>query len=735
MPTAHIHMYNGAPTLFLDGAPVFAGMQWLSGLVEPDGSATNDDAIRAFAAAGIHLNAFTIGEEWCGPRPGHPAPFDFSRIEPVFKAIVAADPQAMFHLRIYLETASWWNEMHPDECEVSDDGNRLQMSYASPVWQAEVKDYLRRLIAYLRQIGMYDRTIAYQVCPGVCGEWVKNHTAMTPLTGDYSAPMRRYFRRWLRRKYGNYVFNLRKAWQDDEVTFDTAEVPSAKEQHRASRFSLRDPVRDQKAIDYLQALADLVADTLIDFCRTIKAETNNEKLAGAFYGYLMDQAWNDCFFGGPGDGSYSTIQRSGHLGLRKVLRAPEVDFIVSPYGYAFRGLGGDGLAMPPSESLRLHGKLYIYEEDSRLHNLMDPDGRNYAFEHAVAIHQRCMSNVLTHAFGVWWLADWPPKTYATHPKTEPSAFNPWLPRFRRLGEFSLHLDRRPQAEVAVIVDDESFLYESLRNSLNLPGIFYQRVEGLARFGAPHDVYLLDDLVEGKLPPYKLYLFLNAWHLDTARREKLKRELRRDGRVAVWIYAAGYLNRDAECVAALNNMADLTGIAFEKGDNPWAMRMHITNFTHPITREVAQDLFWGTTAPLGPIFHVKDGEAITLGQVVYSLGRCKPGMVVKEFAEWKSVYIAAPNVPAPILRGIARYAGVHLYSDAGDVLHATRELLGVHTIAGGPRTFKLPHCAEVIYDLYHDRELARDASEFCVELPPASSALYYTGSREKLAHLR
>lgn len=106
------------------------------------------------------------------------------------------------------------------------------------------------------------------------------------------------------------------------------------------------------------------------------------------------------------------------------------------------------------------------------------------------------------------------------------------PRFRRLGEFSLHLDRQPQAEVAVIVDDESFLYESLRNSLNLPGIFYQRVEGLARFGAPHDVYLLDDLVEGKLPPYKLYLFLNAWHLDTARREKLKRELRRDGRVAV-----------------------------------------------------------------------------------------------------------------------------------------------------------------------------------------------------------
>jgi len=43
-----------------------------------------------------------------------------------------------------------------------------------------------------------------------------------------------------------------------------------------------------------------------------------------------------------------------------------------------------------------------------------------------------------------------------------------------------------------------------------------------------------------------------------------------------------------------------------------------------------------------------------------------------------------------------------------------------------RTFKLPERAEVVYDLFNQRELARDATEFHVTMRPASTALYYTG---------
>jgi hypothetical protein len=521
-------------------------------------------------------------------------------------------------------------------------------------------------VAQLRQWGLEERVFAYQLCPGIRGAWVKNTTSTSALTGDYSAPRRGYFRAWLRREYGEDEGKLRAAWGDPGVGFASAEVPGHAAQHATTHLHFRDAAKERPVIDYYRALAELTAERLIGFCRKVKTLTGGQALAGAFFGYLMDRAWNDCFFGAPIDGGPSTIQRSGHLGLGRVLEAPEVDFIASPDGYAFRGLGGEGLAMPPSESVRLHHKLYIYEEDSRLHNLMDPDGRNYAFEHAVAIQQRCMDCALTHAMAIWWLADYPAGTYLNHPSTEPSPFNPWLRRFQRLGEFSLHLERGPQAEVAVLIDGESFVHETLRNSFNLPGVFYQRVQGLARFGAPHDVYLLEDLGEGRLPPYKLYVFLDAWKVDPERRTAIARVVRREGRTV-----------------------------------------------------------------LGPLFHLEDPGARVLGQVVYSLGRCKPGMGVKEFGHWRSVYIAAPNIPAPVLRGIARCAGVRLYSEAGDVLHATGQLLGIHSVAGGGRTFALPERAEVVSDLYHDRERAGDADRFAVELPPASPALYNAGPRQVL----
>jgi hypothetical protein len=168
-------------------------------------------------------------------------------------------------------------------------------------------------------------------------------------------------------------------------------------------------------------------------------------------------------------------------------------------------------------------------------------------------------------------------------------------------------------------------------------------------------------------------------------------------------------------------------------------MHITNFAHPITQDLPQDLFWGSTQPIGPIFHLEDPQAVSLGDVVYSLGRCQPGLGVKSFhvepgsaQAWNSVYTAAPSVPAPVLRGIARFAGVHLYNEQGDVLYATRDLLAVHTAGGGARTFQLPQPVEIVYDLYQRRVVTQDARQFSVDLPPASTALYYTGKLAGLA---
>ncbi len=130
----------------------------------------------------------------------------------------------------------------------------------------------------------------------------------------------------------------------------------------------------------------------------------------------------------------------------------------------------------------------------------------------------------------------------------------------------------------------------------------------------------------------------------------------------------------------------------------------------------------------------------LGEVVSSLGRCKPGFAIKTFhpdqpeASWSSIYMATPNVPASVLRGIARNAGLHLYNEDGDVLYATPDLLSVHTVSGGPRKFKLPGQVEVVYDLFNECILASGVNEFSVQLPPASTSLYFTGKAGLLASL-
>jgi len=729
--TAHVRQHNGTPTVFLDGKPVFASYMWGHSPTSKEYSMTA--IARSYAEAGIHFYDFDVGAggpepEWCGPAPDRENHFDFSTVQARFGRILDADPDARFHLRVYMEmNAQWWKDMYPDEREVDDSGQPLTQSFASRIWREQAKQFLREYIAYLQAIGLADRVIAYQTGAGHTGEWVKGLTSMRTPCGDYSQPMRRQFRDWLRVHYANDVAQLRAAWANPDVTFDTAEVPPASAQWQTTHGSFRDPRREQAVIDYYHSLADLCGDLIIDFNRTVKEATNGQALAGAFYGYLLELAWNAGFFSEGPDSDYTTTQRSGHLGLAKVLRSPYVDFLVSPYSYGYRGIGGHGAPMPPTESARLHGKLYIFEEDSRTY-LAPPNagfGRTDSLSDSVAVLQRNMAEVLTRGMGIWWSSG------SSHidPIQEP-AFQPLLKRFQELGTFALHLDRQPAAEIAVLLDDESFFYESIRNELDLPLIFQQRLWGLPKLGAPADYYLLQDLLEDRLPPYKLYVFLNPFHLDASRRQALRERLCRDGRVALWIYAPGYLADEPD----IQHMTDLTGFQFAQGDYAWGPLMHVTDFDHPITQDLPQDLVWGTNSRLCPLFHLDDPQARILGQVVYSQGRCRPGLGVKPFPTWTSVYCAAPNLPAPLLRGIARFAGVHLYNEQGDVLYATPQLLGVHTVEGGERTFQLPQQAEAVYDLFGQRLLAERVRQFQVILPPRSTALFYTGNADLLNNL-
>jgi hypothetical protein len=720
---AEVKLHQGTPTLFLNGEPVFAGMCW----VDPPAVEGWRDAeyARGIGKAGIHIYAFDAGKdfEWVEPKAGRSDPFDFSTVEARYGRILDVDPQALFHLRLHFEfePGDWWMKAYPDECEIASDGRPMGQSFASDVWRRQVNDFLRAFIAHLKRTGLIDRITAFQPGAGGTGEWVKGETSMSWLCADYSEPMRRHFRSWLRRQYHDDPSELRAAWNRPGVTFETAEVPTAEEQLSAKLFTFRDPAQEQNAIDYFRYFADLSSDLVIDFCRTVKEATNGEKLAGAFYGYLTEMN-NGGFHGERQESDYATYSRSGHLGLKKVLESPYVDFLVSPHAYGFRGIGGDTVTGQPPASAWLHGKLLIVEDDSRTHINHDQEyGHTYTLSESVAILKRNFSRVAVQGLGMWWLFE------SVNSIKEP-AFGPLLESFTKLGNSLLQTDRTPSAEIAVLMDEQSFFYEANRINLDLPMILQQQFWGLPRLGAPYDLYLLQDFVEGRMKPYKLYIFLNALRLDRNRREALNKELRKDGRVALWIYGSGYIENDP----SIEHMRELTGFTFAKHMQPWGPQMHILDYTHPITEGLPQDLIWGTNNKLCPIFCLDDPEARVLGEVVFSRGNCKPGMGVKTLPGWTSIYVAAPNLPAPLLRGIASFAGVHLYNREGDVLYASPDLLAVHTVSGGSRTFRLPRQVEEVYDLFERKAIAHDAAEFQVQLRPASTSLFYTGGAALLS---
>ncbi len=748
---AHVRPHNGAPTLFLDGQPVYANLQWIGGftLSDPKSVELTQTAMRAFAQAGVHLYTLDgLNNDWSGPREGSDLTWDFTDNGPRLQKAVDADPEALFNLRLMFETRhllnNWWNKQHPEEVEVLSVFEANSASYASKVWHQDVKDLLTALVAHLRQAGMYDRVIGYQMCTGTCGEWIKSWSSMDIANSDFSAPMVAYFRHWLTQRYSTDAA-LQAAWGQETVTLATAAVPTGDEQDTTSHYYFRDPNRERNVIDFYEAYAELCADTLLDFCHTIKELTNGDKLTGAFYGYIMELSWNDTFFtdGHRGSGpvglaasEVSTVQRSGHLGLAKALRSPDIDFFVSPYTYGFRGLGGDGLAMQPSESLRLHNKLYWFEEDTLMHNNFDPRKRMHPIKHSLAIYKRNFAEVLTHAQGITWLEN----DYFAEDPSIVDEFHALQARFHAIGNWAVQFDRKPSAEVAVFLDDESYFYEANKNGLSLPLIWHQRLMNLNRFGAPHDMYLFNDLLEGRLPEYKLYIFLNIFHLNNARRAALQQQLRRAGKTALFLYAPGYLNEDdAANPFSRDHMTDLTGFKFGQTSSYWTPMMHVTAYDHPITQGVSQELFWGASRSMAPTFHLEDDDATVLGEIIGSLGRNQPGLGVKTFNAgtpnaWNSIYSALPNVPSPVLRGIARFAGVHLYNEDGDVLYATPRFVSAHTTSGGPRAFKLPQSVEVVYDLYNRRLLGQNTAEFCTQLPPASTSLFYTGPAASLRAL-
>jgi hypothetical protein len=391
--------------------------------------------------------------------------------------------------------------------------------------------------------------------------------------------------------------------------------------------------------------------------------------------------------------------------LAEVLASPDVDFLASPTSYETRRAGDPGCFVSAyNGSYRLHHKLYWDEVDTRTHLYpKDISYRTSTLEETLAVHQRAAGWSLTKGTGLWWFL------LAGNATFHQDAIMEDIARLRGATERALTADRTPTAQVAVFGDERSMHYTNTNSPFH-GALLRETVDELARQGAPADIYLLDDIADPRLPEYRLYIFLNAFYTDAARRRAIAATVRQRGRVAVWVYAPGYLTDEGFSETA---MQDLTGLVLRHADEQSRVSLSVTNTSHPLTQ--AWTAAASLTYEVGPLFWADDAQATVLGTV-----NGRPGLALKEFADWRSVYSALP-LRRELLLGLCRYAGVHVYCESFDVCSANRSYVMLHTSAPGQKTIRLPRKCTVT-DAVNQECLAADTNSVELDLPAGATRL-------------
>lgn len=685
-PVVELRRQGGDAAIFVDGQPI-PGYAYVSE------GALHLDYHRQVAEAGVHLYC-----DWFGTSRysdlGHVAPdrYDYAEFDRYFAAILDVDPKAYFLPHVGVTGPRWWQEAHPDEMCRFADGSRGPTSFASLPWRRDVGEDLRRLIAYLRRAPYADRILGYMFFNGYTAEWQMWGTWQES-RDDYSEPAQRAFRQFLAQRYGTDE-RLRAAWGQPQVTLASAPMPSEAQRRPGGPRVLRDPKSERQAVDFYEFISNMDADAVLHFARVVREATEGKSLVGTYYAYLTAHGINQ--------------QDSGHLAARRVFDSPDIDFLMSPPNYWYRKPGEAATFMSATDSFRLRGKLWWDESDHRTH-LSDPGagyGRADTLEETLGVFWRELAEVLAKRAAVsWfdmsggWFAD--PQVLAA------------LGRGHEVMRDSLHRRRPSAAEIGVFVDPQSFYW--MRPTAANSALVLNQVVLMPQVGVPWDFLLLDDIASPSVPDYKLYVFLNAFYIEPARREAIHAKLKRNRATALFVYAPGFLEPGGESLGA---MRALTGIRIAKEDREIRPQV-LLETGDPLARDLKPGVPVGApNVTVWPLFYADDPDARIAGRLVEG---SQPGLVVKRLDGWTSVYSGAMQLSSGLMRNLARIAGAHVWMDTDDALYTDGQIVGVHAASGGLKTLRLPGRFRV-FNAVTGEPVASDGRTAAIPLQRAQTVL-------------
>ena len=692
-----VKLRNGTPQIFEDNTPLPPPYYMYE--------RPNPDQVKRFAQAGTHLYWLECRQMgWVGPDE-----HDYTFIDEMLTELFTLAPEARVVLWFYIDLTNpivdpiddpWWQQQNPGELCRDADGNTFDyyghqaVSFASTKMREDATAAMKRFIARMEASSFANRIAGYQPCAGGSYEWMY-YGAHDSVFLDYSEPTVSAFRDWLRDRYDGRQEDLRAAWASGTVTFENANVPTPTKRQDTTLGSLRDPQTERPVIDYYTFFAELTAGTVDHYCSVIKEATCGTKLAGAFYGYVMEQSFD-----------WAGAQHSGHHALGRALESDAIDFLMGPTSYWDREPGGAGGHMSALGSIRLHQKLWINQSDLRTHltSTKAGFGRSANEKQSLGAMRREFAMDLAAGAPVYWYC----------------FSNPWLgpsetlmKGIERMGEIDAEaseLERGLDGNgIAVIVSDDIAAYTGLARE-PLRSLVYLQRELLNSSGVRFDVFLDSDLDHPDMPRYRAYLFLGAISMDAERRAWIDANLKSDGRVLAFVWAQGIIGD----TLALSNAEKLCGIDLGMDKTPGVITVQPKPGLGPK---------YGSDEAFGPVLYSDDETAEVLGSLTSPAAVAgKVGLCVKRFPDWISVYSAAPKLSPEVIRSIAQLAGVHVFSESNDPIYVGRRYLGIHAKAAGKRSIKLPSRSTVV-DCFSQREIGKDIEQFDIELDDFETKIY------------
>ena len=632
--------------------------------------------------------------------------YTFEEVDLRIRRILAIDPNAYFMISPCGTPPNNWIKKNPDELvgyAVKNDkrdpydyyANSPAPSFASEAFRAETRNMIANLGKYVKSQPWGRRVIGLKIAYGASYDGMPWGCHCMPDTGKR---MTEAFRRYLKNKYKNDK-NLQSAWNDKNVTINTALVPNQHERIGSGSW-LKNYAnsKDKKVTDYYESYHKEYADYLISVGKAVK-EFLPGRLAGSWYGYFI--------LGYEPEGSSANVE--------PLLKSPYIDFLwATTRGYNLT----DGLPRHHFSAFHKYGKLSSIEGDIRTHiSKKEADAKWLCNtpEETRSTFQKLIGNTLFygaayHGVDFGKAYSWFDCKEALEPMEKSLIL--WKKYFKNPPAWN--------ADTAVVMMSEPSWkhgHPIYRKALWINHqILTYPLQTLNFSGFSCDWYDLESFIESK-HNYKAVILLNLYEIPANLMNALKAKLQKKGVTAIWNYAPGLLTKNGY---SAQNMTNLTGIKLNYTTNQQPLLINMNDKSRIAPFSVPK----GFTE--SPRVYSLDKDAQVLG--VYANN--KQAAVVKKVLPNGSVavFTGLPFNTPKLWAKILKDAGCHQYTPDGFYVKSNSKLLQIfsgknsnvppegrimkpYINRSGKVTVKLKQKANSVTDCFTGKIIAKDTDTF------------------------